>query len=458
MKKLITILTVVLITTNVFGQIPSYVPTSGLVGWWPFTGNANDQSGNSLNGNVIGATLTSDRNSVANTSYDFDFATASFGNQNDDIYISYSPLLNVSNISVSIWVYPRSYYWSGDAGNPRSAIIHRFEYGYSNPNGQVWGIDMTQNNFNAFVLDASPTQNNVNNISSMPLTLNVWSNIVFSYDGASLKLYLNGTLINTVNSTLPMNTAGNSGISIGESDQANGYWNFTDAKIDDIGIWNRALTQQEVTNLYSLLPNDTCHFSVYDTTHIAAYDTTHLTAYDTTHLTEYDTTHLTVYDTTHLTAYDTTRLTAYDTTHLTAYDTTHLTAYDTTHLSVYDTTYISVYDTIHINDTSHIAVTDTLIINALLTGIIPPNNTNTIKIFPNPTSDHLFIDTGTNVFMAGYTIEIRNILAQLVYSQVMTASTQYFVDLSSWTGMGTYFVYIKDLSSTVIATKVLVLQ
>jgi hypothetical protein len=151
---------------------------------------------------------------------------------------------------------------------------------------------------------------------------------------------------------------------------------------------------------------------------------------------------------------------ANDTCHFSVYDTTHILSYDTTHISVYDTTHFSVYDTIHITsyDTTHIAVTDTLIINALLTGIIPPNNTNTIKIFPNPTSDHIYINTGTNVFMTGYTIEIRNTLAQLVYSQVMTASTQYFVDLSGWTGTGTYFVSIKDLSSTVIATKTIILQ
>ena len=251
MKNLLmTAIAILGIATINFAQVPSYVPAAGLVGWWPFTGNANDLSGNSLNGNVIGAALTSDRYSIANTSYDFDFATTTFGNQSDDIYVSYSPLLNVTNITVSLWIYPRSYYWSG---NPdASAIIHRFEYGYSNPNGQVWGIDMTQNNFNAFVLDACATnsQNNVNNISSMPLTLNVWQNIVFTYDGASLKLYLDGTLINTVSSTLVMNTAGISGISIGESDQANGYWQPTDGKIDDIGIWDRALTQIEITTLY----------------------------------------------------------------------------------------------------------------------------------------------------------------------------------------------------------------
>ncbi len=53
-------------------QIPSYVPTNGLVGWWPFNGNANDESGNGNNGNVNGATLTTDRFGVANKAYSFD--------------------------------------------------------------------------------------------------------------------------------------------------------------------------------------------------------------------------------------------------------------------------------------------------------------------------------------------------------------------------------------------------
>ena len=38
-------------------NVPSYVPANGLVGWWPFAGNANDESGNGNNGLVNGATL-----------------------------------------------------------------------------------------------------------------------------------------------------------------------------------------------------------------------------------------------------------------------------------------------------------------------------------------------------------------------------------------------------------------
>ena len=42
-------------------QVPNYVPTDGLVGWWPFNGNANDESGNGNNGKVFGAVLATDR-------------------------------------------------------------------------------------------------------------------------------------------------------------------------------------------------------------------------------------------------------------------------------------------------------------------------------------------------------------------------------------------------------------
>ena len=70
MKKTITILSL-LISIAVNAQLPNYVPTSGLVGWWPYTGNANDVSGNGHNGTVSGATLTTDRFGNANKAYAF---------------------------------------------------------------------------------------------------------------------------------------------------------------------------------------------------------------------------------------------------------------------------------------------------------------------------------------------------------------------------------------------------
>ena len=273
MKTLLfTAIAILGLTTITNAQVPSYVPTNGLVGYWPFNGNANDSSTNNLGGNVLGGpTLTTDRNGNSNASYDFDYSTVSFGGQTDEVYIPYNSILNSTNISVSVWVYPRSYYWSGNPGT--SAIIRRFEYGYNNPNGQTWGLDFNQDSLYAFIIEGA--SNNAQNSAivghNTPLSLNTWHHIVFTYNGASLKLYLDGALVNSVSTTLPLNTAGNSGISVGESNQANGYWFPTDGKIDDIGIWNRALTQQEVSalnvsnnvginentqdNLFSVFPN-----------------------------------------------------------------------------------------------------------------------------------------------------------------------------------------------------------
>ena len=62
MKKLLYLfLGLLFISQHIVAQVPSYVPTDGLVGYWPFNGNANDESGNGNNGTVNGATLTSDR-------------------------------------------------------------------------------------------------------------------------------------------------------------------------------------------------------------------------------------------------------------------------------------------------------------------------------------------------------------------------------------------------------------
>ncbi len=241
-----------LVPSSLHSQIPSYVPTNGLVGYWPFNGNANDESGNNLGGNVLGGpTLTTDRNGNSNTSYDFDFSTVSFGGQTDEIYIPFNSILNSTSISVSVWVYPRSYDWSGNPGG--STIIVRYEYGYSNPNGQTWGMGFNQSSLSAFILEGASnnSQNSATVSHNNPLSLNTWHHIVFTYNEATLDLYLNGVLVNSVNASLPLNTAGNSGISIGESNQANGYWYPTDGKIDDIAIYNRALTQEEITALYN---------------------------------------------------------------------------------------------------------------------------------------------------------------------------------------------------------------
>jgi hypothetical protein len=84
------------LTANLWAQVPSYVPTNGLVGWWPFNGNANDESGNGNNGTVNGATLTADRFGNLNKAYSFDGV-------DNYIHVLNTPSLDIVNGTLNLW-------------------------------------------------------------------------------------------------------------------------------------------------------------------------------------------------------------------------------------------------------------------------------------------------------------------------------------------------------------------
>ena len=252
-----TILFLVLLFSgyNVLAQVPNYVPTNGLVGYWPFNGNANDASGNGNNGNVLGANLTTDENGNANSAYNFNYTGMQWNaGLHQTINIPYNSSFNSNTISVSIWFYARSYFFPGIPGNDKvSRLVTRFQDGYNNPNGQTWGLELSNNQLSAFVLQASSANNQNSVVSSTNISLNEWHHVTFTFDNISLKLYLNGILVSETQKppTFSLNTNGSSGLSVGCSNQANGYWYESDAKIDKLGFWNRALTQQEISALHT---------------------------------------------------------------------------------------------------------------------------------------------------------------------------------------------------------------
>jgi len=253
MKKIL-LFGAIALTTLSFGQnVPNYVPTNGLVGWWPFNGNANDESGNGNHGTVNGSTLTSDRNSLSSKAYNFDYNGKTWANANKLIYFPYSSSYNSNYLTVSAWIYPRSYFWQGNNGDPNSTIIRRFENGYSNPNGQTWGIDFNSTSVKGWILEGATnnSQNSAVVTLNTPFNLNQWYHVAMTYDGNTLILYINGVVVATKTTNLSINTFSNSGISVGVSKQANGYWYDADAIIDDIGLWNTALSEQEITSLFN---------------------------------------------------------------------------------------------------------------------------------------------------------------------------------------------------------------
>ena len=116
-----------------------------------------------------------------------------------------------------------------------------------------------------------------------------------------------------------------------------------------------------------------------------------------------------------------------------------------------------IYKANHCTDTSFVTVTDTLVINATLTGIQAPNNTNTIKVYPNPANDHITIDYGNYANMSGYTLKITNTLGATVFTTTINQQTSY-VDLNGWSGNGIYFVHLIDAQSQTLDIRKIVIQ
>ncbi len=108
-------------------------------------------------------------------------------------------------------------------------------------------------------------------------------------------------------------------------------------------------------------------------------------------------------------------------------------------------------------DTTYISVTDTLLINTSVTGLFPPDNINTIKVFPNPASTHITIDYGQYVLMNGYQLRIENSLGQQVFYTSITQQTDY-LDLGAWGGNGLYYVRIINPQGNTVDIKKIVLK
>ena len=241
-KLILLAMGIALSAQTLMAQVPSYVPTDGLVGYWPFNGNANDVSPNANNGTVNGATLTTDRFGNVNSAYNFDGSSK--------IVIQNSNTLQVtSQLSISIWFkylsLENGINYLLQKGTGYGCLNTGYHIGFDNNQGQ-----------NPFNKTFSYGQNNncagIGDDSSLNSS---WHNITVVYSPPNNnKIYFDGVQVGNTsfcNSCTILNT--NDLLTIGAPTNGLGFalansWNGT---IDDIGIWNRALTQQEITNLFN---------------------------------------------------------------------------------------------------------------------------------------------------------------------------------------------------------------
>lgn len=344
------------IATSSFAQIP----TNGLVGYYPFNGNANDESTNINNGTVNGASLITDRFGNPNSAYQFD-------GTDDYIYLGQN-LFNDSVGTITFWF------------NADDLVMDRPMFSYADTTSmnnylKILGKGNTGNPANRFQITHDKRQCQGSNgmgirVTNDTITPNTWNFAAIKVDGDSTFMYLN---CNKVASYVSQN-----------STKVNGQW-FSDlcggdyatfigrhkrstsddyfkGILDDIRIYNRPLDSLEMSNV--------CNEGL-------CYQT--------------------------------------------------------------------------------ITVTDTLLINTTITGYNPITYQNTIKVYPNPTNDHITIDNGDFNSMGDYTILIKNSLGQTMFQSAINQQ-QFYINLSTWSGNGIYFLHLIDNTNNIVDIRKIVLQ
>ena len=215
---------------QLLAQLPDYLPSNGLVAWYPFNGNANDESGNENNGVVNGATLAPDRFGLANNAYSFNGSSTSIK--------AISNNLPVGNSSSTMSI------WFSAASLPCGSSKAMLTYGnWSCNQARYIGF---RGGCAGNLLTYAQYCNDIN--ASYSYELNTWYHFVATSDANTIKLYINAQLVGTY--TLTDANTSNGNIAIGSIPGASNG-DYFDGLLDDAAIWNRVLTQEEITALYS---------------------------------------------------------------------------------------------------------------------------------------------------------------------------------------------------------------
>ena len=217
--------------------------SDGLIAYYPFNGNALDESGNGNNGAVYGATLATDRFGNCNSAYYFNGVS-------NYIEIPHSEDLNIQqSLTLAAWVRSES------PINPETYIIAKGDqvpYSLMVKQG-YYALNVGYNRLTSYALPTSFTARENN-----------WHFVVGTYDGTNAKVYIDGVLENTVPYTeILLSDAGP--IQIGHRPTSRNYSVlFFKGAIDDIRIYDYAISGQEMLDLYTeQVPSNDCLIAYY---------------------------------------------------------------------------------------------------------------------------------------------------------------------------------------------------
>jgi hypothetical protein len=222
MRKIILFPFALLLSLFAMAQTP--------VAYYPLNGNANDTSGNALNGTITGTvTPVADRFGNANSAGSFNGASR--------IDVPDNPLLRPANVTLSAWVYFTTAPFTEVIANKNIANSGFESYAIFFFNGNIaasWG------NPGAFQYMTGPVP-----------TTSQWHFVAMTFDDANnlASLYLDGVLVNSMASTLTLGYD-NSTFSIATELEYGIYNFFYNGIVDDVKIHGTALTTTQVQAEY----------------------------------------------------------------------------------------------------------------------------------------------------------------------------------------------------------------
>ena len=218
------------LTITTFTVLPD-----GLIAYYPFDGNANAKIG-TLNGTVSGANLTAGRNNVINTAYSFDGV---------DDYIEFGTgmLSGDGEFSILIWINTSSTE-SGRIISQRSpgggGYLGAYYVDLLSASGKEGKIKFTTYTSGwDWRVTSSSAVNDGN-----------WKHLAFVQQDNGGKMYLNGSLDQTDNSNGKVDLVSTAKTYLGKEGRNNSSDWYYSGKVDDLKIYNRALSASEIQTLF----------------------------------------------------------------------------------------------------------------------------------------------------------------------------------------------------------------
>jgi len=299
-------------------------------------------------------------------------------------------------------------------------------------------IEIARVNNSPVLLGATTLYSGTTFASNTSLSLDNWVYFTFAHNSSiGGKLYMNGILVasNTLSGAICNST---NSLYFGADNNKGVLWRFLNGKLDDIGIWNRALTQQEITTLYQGCSNPTVTLTGLNPYSLKTSSPISLVGNPSggTYSGE----------------------SVLGSTFTPANATLGKKTISYNYTTPEGCSGSAVQTTIVVDSVGNVCSTyDTLKIKVHFTLGLYANTTNTIKFYPNPTKEILFIDNGNYKAMSGYSIKIVSLTGAVVYNQPIT-SQQVQISMNEFGAKGLYIAQILDSNNAIVDSKKIVLE